>query len=110
MIRRISATILHVEEGYTTILTAGTAEELLDQLKRNLSSGIVLTAIADEDYDDPYEIVADTVDDPLADLTIEDARRYLEQAKESGYAIPPELDAELFLAMHNDMKQEVTLP
>ncbi len=62
------------------------------------------------EYDDPWEIVADTVDDPLADLTIEDAERFLQQAKEYGYVIPPELNAELFLEMHNDMKQEVELP
>ena len=63
--------------------------------------------VLDTADDDPYDMIRDLTDgDPLADLTIEDAVRLIEEGKRQGYKVPDDLTPELFLDIYNDMKDE----
>ena len=107
MNRILSATILHVEEGSTVTLTAGNAEQLLDQIKQNLTAGSVLVDITDEDCDDEYEIVADMTEaDPLAGLSVNGATDLIVAARELGYTVPSTLTPERFLEIYYAMYPE----
>ena len=100
-------TFLRVAEGET--FTVWTIDEgTLDALIQNLRPGVVLTGVVlDTDDECTYDMVRDLTDgDPLADLTIEDATRLIEEGKRQGYVVPDDLTPELFLDIYNDMKDE----
>ena len=65
------------------------------------------TTACDEAFGNNVDIVANMTDgDPLGGLTVEEAARLIEEAKQEGYSVSPDLTPEEFVNIYYDLYPE----